>query len=111
MKVKNQTPTLETDDHSSLRLVLILSTENSCRRQMTAGLLRAAVGAFLEVASAGSEPAGLVHPPGVNVMAETGTDIFPHHSRSLNKFFPHLWKSSSSCLRNLTSIILSSPRL
>ncbi|MGA4643182.1 hypothetical protein [Limisphaera sp. 4302-co] len=37
-------------------LVLILCTGNSCRSQMAEGVLRAAAGDLLEVASAGSQP-------------------------------------------------------
>ena len=42
-------------------LVLILCTGNSCRSHLAEGILRAAAGGLIEVASAGSKPAGYVH--------------------------------------------------
>jgi arsenate reductase (thioredoxin) len=66
--------------------VLILCTGNSCRSQMAEGLLRAAAGNILEVHSAGSEPAGYVHPLAIKSMAEIGIDISHHRSRSVNEF-------------------------
>src|SRR3989442_5426084 len=52
--------------------VLILCTGNSCRSHMAEGILRAAAGDFLEVHSAGSKPAGYVHPLAIRAMAEIG---------------------------------------
>ncbi len=66
--------------------ILILCTGNSCRSHLAEGLLRAAVGDFLNVASAGSEPAGHVHPLAVQVMKEIGIDISSHRSKSMNEF-------------------------
>jgi len=67
-------------------LVLILCTGNSCRSHLAEGILRAAVGEAAEVASAGSVPAGYVHPMAVEVMAEIGIDISGHTSKHLNEF-------------------------
>ncbi|MCS7090966.1 MAG: arsenate reductase ArsC [Verrucomicrobiota bacterium] len=67
-------------------LVLILCTGNSCRSHLAEGILRAAAGDFLEVASAGSEPAGFVHPLAIEVMREIGVDISGHRSKHLNEF-------------------------
>lgn len=67
-------------------LVLILCTGNSCRSHLAEGILRAAAGDFLEVASAGSKPAGYVHPLAIRVMQEIGIDISRHHSKHLNEF-------------------------
>jgi len=67
-------------------LVLILCTGNSCRSHLAEGILRAAVGEVAEVASAGSVPAGYVHPVAVEVMAEIGIDISGHTSKHLNEF-------------------------
>ena len=67
-------------------LVLILCTGNSCRSHLAEGILRAAAGDLLEVASAGSKPAGYVHPLAVRVMSEIGTDISGHRSKHLNEF-------------------------
>jgi arsenate reductase len=67
-------------------LVLILCTGNSCRSHLAEGLLRAAAGDLFEVASAGSNPAGYVHPLSVEVMKEIGIDISSHHSKHLQEF-------------------------
>jgi arsenate reductase len=67
-------------------LVLILCTGNSCRSHLAEGILRAAAGDFLEVASAGSNPAGYVHPLAIQVMREIGIDISGHRSKHLNEF-------------------------
>ena len=67
-------------------LVLILCTGNSCRSHLAEGLLRHLAGDFLEVASAGSKPAGYVHPLGIKAMAEIGIDISAHTSKSMNAF-------------------------
>jgi arsenate reductase len=69
-------------------LVLILCTGNSCRSHLAEGLLRAAAGDLLEVASAGSKPAGYVHPLSVEVMRELGIDISAHHSKHMDEFLP-----------------------
>src|SRR5438874_11806830 len=66
--------------------VLILCTGNSCRSQMAEGFLRAAAGEVLDVQSAGSNPAGYVHPLAIKVMAEIGIDISKHHSKHMNEF-------------------------
>ncbi len=67
-------------------LVLILCTGNSCRSHLAEGILRSAAGDLLEVASAGSKPAGYVHPLAVRVMSEIGIDISGHRSKHLNEF-------------------------
>ncbi len=67
-------------------LVLILCTGNSCRSHMAEGVLRAAVGDAVEVASAGSKPAGYVHPKSIQVMKEIGIDISAHTSKHMNEF-------------------------
>jgi arsenate reductase len=67
-------------------LVLILCTGNSCRSHLAEGILRAAAGDILEVASAGSNPAGYVHPLAIQVMREIGIDISSHRSKHLNEF-------------------------
>jgi len=67
-------------------LVLILCTGNSCRSHLAEGLLRQVAGDFLEVASAGSKPAGYVHPLGIKAMAEIGIDISAHTSKHMNDF-------------------------
>lgn len=67
-------------------LVLILCTGNSCRSHLAEGILRAAAGDLIEVASAGSNPAGYVHPKSIEVMKEIGIDISNHTSKHLEEF-------------------------
>lgn len=67
-------------------LVLILCTGNSCRSHLAEGILRAAAGDLFEVASAGSKPAGYVHPKAIAVMKELGIDISGHTSKHMNDF-------------------------
>ena len=66
--------------------VLILCTGNSCRSHLAEGILRAAAADTLNVQSAGSNPAGYVHPLAVQVMKEIGIDISAHHSKHMNEF-------------------------
>ena len=66
--------------------VLILCTGNSCRSHLAEGILRAAGGEVVEVQSAGSEPAGYVHPLAIRVMKEIGIDISGHRSKHLKEF-------------------------
>ena len=66
--------------------VLILCTGNSCRSHLAEGILRDVAGDILDVRSAGSKPAGYVHPLAVAVMKEIGIDIAGHHSKSWNEF-------------------------
>jgi len=67
-------------------VVLILCTGNSCRSHLAEGILRAAAGDLVEVQSAGSKPAGYVHPLAVKVMSEIGVDISGHRSKHLSEF-------------------------
>ncbi len=66
--------------------VLILCTGNSCRSHLAEGILRAVAGDLLEVASAGSKPAGYVHPLAIKAMAEIDIDIAAHTSKSMRDF-------------------------
>jgi arsenate reductase len=66
--------------------VLILCTGNSCRSHMAEGILRAAAGDILDVQSAGSKPAGYVHPLAIEALAEIGIDISAHHSKHMDEF-------------------------
>lgn len=67
-------------------IVLILCTGNSCRSHMAEGVLRHAASDLLDIRSAGSRPAGYVHPLAVRVLAEIGIDISGHHSKHMNGF-------------------------
>jgi len=66
--------------------VLILCTGNSCRSHLAEGILRAVAGDFLDVVSAGSKPAGYVHPLAVRAMAEIQIDISAHTSKPMTDF-------------------------
>jgi arsenate reductase len=67
-------------------LILILCTGNSCRSHLAEGILSAAAGDALRVASAGSKPAGYVHPLAIKALAEIGIDISAHRSKHLSEF-------------------------
>jgi arsenate reductase len=66
--------------------ILILCTGNSCRSHLAEGILLRALGDGFRVASAGSKPAGYVHPLAVKAMTEIGIDISAHHSKHLDEF-------------------------
>jgi arsenate reductase (thioredoxin) len=53
---------------------------------MAEGVLRAAAGDVVDVQSAGSKPAGYVHPKAIAVMREIGIDISGHTSKHMNEF-------------------------
>ena len=66
--------------------VLILCTGNSCRSHMAEGILRPAAGDILDVQSAGSNPAGYVHPKAIEALKEIGINISTHTSKHMNEF-------------------------
>ncbi|HEY9248512.1 MAG TPA: arsenate reductase ArsC [Rariglobus sp.] len=66
--------------------ILVLCTGNSCRSHLGEGLLRAAAGDLFNVVSAGSKPAGFVHPMAIAAMKEIGIDISAHTSKHMNEF-------------------------
>lgn len=66
--------------------VLILCTGNSCRSHMAEGILRHAAGDLFEVFSAGSKPAGYVHPKAIEALKEIDIDISAHQSKHLDQF-------------------------
>ena len=67
-------------------LILVLCTGNSCRSHLAEAILRKALGESYVVASAGSKPAGYVHPLAIKALAEIGLDISSHHSKHLDEF-------------------------
>ena len=67
-------------------LVLILCTGNSCRSHLAEAIVRRAAGDVIEVASAGSKPAGYVHPMAIEVLKEIGLDASSHRSKHLSEF-------------------------
>ena len=66
--------------------VLILCTGNSCRSHMAEGILQNVGGDLLDVFSAGSDPAGYVHPKAIEALEEIGIDISGHTSKHLNQY-------------------------
>jgi len=66
--------------------ILILCTGNSCRSHMAEGILRNAAGDLFEVHSAGSKPAGYVHPSAIEALKEIDIDISSHTSKHLDAF-------------------------
>ncbi len=67
-------------------MILILCTGNSCRSHMAEGVLKHALGPGHKVASAGSKPAGYVHPLAIKALAEIGIDISSNTSKHLDTF-------------------------
>ena len=61
------------------RKVLFLCTGNSCRSQMAEAIVNARMGDSWEAYSAGTKPAGYVHPLALAVLIELG---IPHEGRS-----------------------------
>jgi arsenate reductase len=59
--------------------VLFLCTGNSCRSQLAEALVNARMGDRWEAVSAGTQPAGYVHPKALATLAEIGIE---HHGRS-----------------------------
>jgi arsenate reductase len=61
------------------RKVLFLCTGNSCRSQMAEAIVSARLGDEWEAVSAGTKPAGFVHPKALEALAEIG---IRHEGRS-----------------------------
>lgn len=66
--------------------VLFLCTGNSARSQMAEGLVNHLLAGEWMAFSAGTKPAGYVHPLAVQVMTEIGIDISGHRSKSVEEF-------------------------
>lgn len=66
--------------------VLILCTGNSCRSQMAEALWNAAGGGRWHAVSAGSKPAGYVHPLAIAALKEEGLDLADARSKHVDEF-------------------------
>ncbi len=66
--------------------ILVLCTGNAARSQIAEGLFRTHGGDLVQVFSAGTHPAGFVHPMAVATMQERGIDISQQQSKSLRIF-------------------------
>lgn len=70
----------------SRKKVLFLCTGNSARSQMAEGLVNHHLADSWVAYSAGTKPAGYVHPLAVQAMAEVGIDISAHRSKPVADF-------------------------
>ena len=70
----------------SKKRVLFLCTGNSARSQMAEGLVDSFLGGTWEAFSAGTRPAGHVHPLAIQAMAELGIDISTYRTKSVDEF-------------------------
>ena len=66
--------------------ILFLYTGNAARSQMAEGLARALHGDELDVVSAGSRPAGWVHPLAIRALAAIGIDASGQTSKPASQF-------------------------
>lgn len=66
--------------------ILFLCTGNAARSQMAEGLANAFHGEAIEAVSAGSRPAGWVHPAAIQALAEQGIDISGAESKGADRF-------------------------
>jgi len=69
--------------------ILFLCTGNAARSQMAEGLANAFHGDVVDAVSAGSRPAGWVHPMAIRALAEIGIDIAGAQSKSAAQFLDH----------------------
>lgn len=68
------------------RHVLLICTGNAARSQMAEGFVRHFLSDRWEASSAGTRPAGYVHPLAIRVMREVGIDIAAQRSKSVDEF-------------------------
>ncbi|NTU64554.1 MAG: arsenate reductase ArsC, partial [Chloroflexi bacterium] len=66
--------------------VLVLCTGNSARSQMAEGFINAQLADRFVAYSAGTRPAGYVHPQAIAALREIGIDISDHRSKSTDEF-------------------------
>ncbi len=68
------------------KTVLFLCTGNSCRSQMAEAIMNSGRAGAWAAFSAGSRPAGFVHPLAVRVLAEIGIEVRGARSKPLSEF-------------------------
>jgi arsenate reductase (thioredoxin) len=71
--------------------VLFLCTGNAARSQMAEGIANAFHGDVVEAVSAGSRPAGWVHPMAIRAMADAGVDIGAAESKGASQFLDEVF--------------------
>lgn len=69
-----------------VRTILFLCTGNSCRSQMAEALLRQLGGAEFRALSAGSHPAGYIHPLAEEALQQLGVPMEEQSSKSWDEF-------------------------
>ena len=75
--------------------ILVLCTGNSCRSHLAEGILKKELGDAFRIESAGSKPAGYVHPLAIKALAEIGIDISGNRSKHLDEFSMTISRRSS----------------
>ena len=73
--------------------ILFACIGNCCRSQMSEGFAKSIAGDKYEIYSAGSHPAGYVHPDAISGMKEIGIDISSQYSKGfaeIPKEFDHI---------------------
>ena len=70
----------------SKKKVLLLCTGNSCRSQMAEGIVNSDLSKNWRAFSAGTQPAGYIHPMAIQAMTELGIDISKNMSKSTEEF-------------------------
>ncbi len=70
---------ISSESSAKKRKVLFLCTENSCRSQMAEAIINARLGNEWQAFSAGTKPAGYIHPKAITALAEIG---IRHEGRS-----------------------------
>lgn len=71
---------------TSPRHILVLCTGNSCRSQIAEALINHDLGGAWRAVSAGTQPAGFVHPMAITVLRELGIDAAGLSSKSVDAF-------------------------
>lgn len=69
--------------------IIVLCTGNSCRSIMTEALLSHLAGKSVEVVSAGSQPAGYVHPKALSTLQKNVISVGEFRSKSWDEYEGH----------------------
>jgi arsenate reductase len=76
---------MSAQDETEKKRVLFLCTGNSCRSQMAEAIVNARIGDTWQAFSAGTQPAGYVHPKALQALSEIGIQ-HAGHSKSADEF-------------------------
>jgi len=79
-------PSVENTMEKTVKKVIFVCIENSCRSQMAEAFGKMHGGSELEVYSSGSKPSGQVNLRAIEFMAELGYDLASHDSKPLSEF-------------------------